>query len=36
MAAMLGELNRELDAFACTEEPDDDQTVLAVEILTRP
>ena len=33
MAAMLGELNRELDAFACTQEPDDDQTVLAVEIL---
>jgi PAS domain S-box-containing protein len=28
MPAMLGELNRELDAFACTEEPDDDQTVL--------
>jgi PAS domain S-box-containing protein len=32
MPAMLAELNRELDAFACTEEPDDDQTVLAVEI----
>ena len=36
MPAMLGELNTELDAFACTEEPDDDQTVLAVEILIRP
>jgi sigma-B regulation protein RsbU (phosphoserine phosphatase) len=36
MPAMLGELNTELDAFACTEEPDDDQTVLAVEILARP
>jgi len=36
MPGMLAELNRELDAFACTEEPDDDQTVLAVEILTRP
>jgi sigma-B regulation protein RsbU (phosphoserine phosphatase) len=32
-AAMLGELNRELEAFACTEEPDDDQTVLAGEIV---
>ena len=32
MPAMLAELDRELDAFACTEEPDDDQTVLAVEI----
>ena len=32
MPAMLAELNRELDAFACTKEPDDDQTVLAVEI----
>ena len=33
MRAMLAELDRELDAFACTEEPDDDQTVLAVEVL---
>jgi len=32
LPAMLAELDRELDAFACTEEPDDDQTVLAVEI----
>jgi len=32
MRAMLADLDRELDAFACTEEPDDDQTVLAVEI----
>ncbi|HEX5070976.1 MAG TPA: SpoIIE family protein phosphatase [Vicinamibacterales bacterium] len=32
MPAMLAELDRELDAFACTQEPDDDQTVLAVEI----
>jgi len=32
LPAMLAELNRELDAFGCTEEPDDDQTVLAVEI----
>ena len=32
MPAMLADLDRELDAFACTEEPDDDQTVLAVEI----
>jgi len=32
LAAMLGELNSELEAFACTTEPDDDQTVLAVEI----
>jgi hypothetical protein len=31
---MLAELDRELDAFACTEEPDDDQTVLAVEIIS--
>lgn len=34
IAAMLAELDRELDAFACTAEPDDDQTMLAVEILT--
>jgi len=32
MAAMLAELDRELDAFACTAEPDDDQTVLGLEI----
>jgi len=32
LPAMLAELDRELDAFACTQEPDDDQTVLAVEI----
>ena len=32
LQAMLTELDRELDAFACTTEPDDDQTVLAVEI----
>jgi len=32
MPAMLAELDRELDAFACTQEPDDDQTVLGVEI----
>jgi len=31
--AMLAELDRELEAFACTHEPDDDQTVLAVEII---
>ena len=29
---MLSELNRELDAFAGGAEPEDDQTVLAVEI----
>jgi PAS domain S-box-containing protein len=34
MPAMLADLNRELDAFACTQEPDDDQTVLAVEIIS--
>lgn len=32
MTTMLAELDRELEAFACTTEPDDDQTVLAVEI----
>jgi sigma-B regulation protein RsbU (phosphoserine phosphatase) len=32
LPAMLADLDRELDAFACTAEPDDDQTVLAVEI----
>ena len=32
LPAMVAELDRELDAFACTTEPDDDQTVLAVEI----
>ena len=32
MPAMLAELDRELSAFACTVEPDDDQTVLAIEI----
>ena len=34
MPAMLADLNRELDAFACTLEPDDDQTVLAVEVIS--
>jgi sigma-B regulation protein RsbU (phosphoserine phosphatase) len=34
MPAMLAELDRELEAFACTHEPDDDQTVLAVEIIS--
>jgi sigma-B regulation protein RsbU (phosphoserine phosphatase) len=34
MPAMLAELDRELDAFACTTEPDDDQTVLAVEFIS--
>jgi len=34
LPAMLAELDRELDAFACTTEPDDDQTVLAVQIAT--
>ena len=30
--AMLADLDRELDAFAGSEEPDDDQTVLAIEV----
>ena len=34
MPAMLADLDRELEAFACTQEPDDDQTVLAVEIIS--
>jgi len=34
MPTMIAELDRELEAFACTAEPDDDQTVLAVEILS--
>jgi sigma-B regulation protein RsbU (phosphoserine phosphatase) len=34
MKAMLAELDRELEAFACTHEPDDDQTVLAVQIIS--
>jgi len=34
MPEMLADLDRELEAFACTQEPDDDQTVLAVEIIS--